>query len=394
MGEMNGIRSWARAPGRVDYDVVLSDFKWFGAWLADARLKEPIPQLRWALPLGLGALVFRLLAKQKIDRASLGIAAFLAGSIAFWFWGAPDPRFGVGFLASAGVLCVGFAAASVFSAQKLRLAAIPVLLAGVAVQTVRSAITENWRNQPAIPPQPQTFYVMTIDGPWGVPIRAPDPHDDQCWDTPLPCMPAQFLAPAYLARVRWRTIPTHGAASTAMAGSANAFTKLPLEVNAGGSGYSDSEGHAWQPDMGAQQGWAMSTTATISGTANPEVYQSARWSDTGRLSYQFTVPNGDYTVILKFAEFFYWTKGKREFDIALNGTTVASRFDIVAAGGGGNTATDVEYPLTVTNSQATVTLTGVTREPLINGIEILPASGPSGAEVKTHGSGAGVPQAK
>ena len=166
----------------------------------------------------------------------------------------------------------------------------------------------------------------------------------------------------------------HAPVSPAVTGYAVAFKGLPTRVNAGGSGYTDSAGQVWQADMGAQQGWAMSTTAAISGTTNPKLYQTARYSDTGILNYQFAIPNGDYTVTLKFAEIWWPAETKREFDIALNGKPVAQRFDITKAAGGRNRAWDLQYAINVTQGELNITLTGVTRQPLINGIEILPMS--------------------
>jgi hypothetical protein len=223
---------------------------------------------------------------------------------------------------------------------------------------------------------------MTADGPWGTPVHAPDPSDDQCWDTPLPCLPWHYLDSVYLKRVRWRTLITHAAVSPAVTGYAVAFKGLPTRVNAGGTGYTDSAGQVWQCDMGAQQGWAMSTTAAISGTTNPKLYQTARYSDTGILGYQFAIPNGDYAVTLKFAEIWWPAETKREFDIALNGTLVAQRFDITKAAGGRNRAWDLQYAINVTDGELNIILTGVTRQPLINGIEILPMSNAAGARTE------------
>src|SRR5260221_13618465 len=77
----------------------------------------------------------------------------------------------------------------------------------------------------------------------------------------------------------------------------------------------------------------------------------------GNFSYAFSVPNGGYNVVLKFAET-YWTKsGQRIFNVSINGTQVLANFDIVAAAGAALTAIDKTFPVTVTNGQITIQFT-------------------------------------
>jgi hypothetical protein len=123
-------------------------------------------------------------------------------------------------------------------------------------------------------------------------------------------------------------------------------------------------------DTGYQQGGSSSTTASITGTSDPTLYQTEHYSTTGSLTYQFSVPNGTYTAKLKFAEIYYTSAGQRVFDIAINGTTVQSHLDLFSAAGGGNKAYDLSWPVTVSGGQVTITLTAVTGYPKINAIEI------------------------
>jgi hypothetical protein len=147
-------------------------------------------------------------------------------------------------------------------------------------------------------------------------------------------------------------------------------TFTPIQVNAGGGAYTDSLGQAWLADTGYQQGGSSSTTASITGTSDPTLYQTEHYSTTGSLTYQFSVPNGTYTAKLKFAEIYYTSAGQRVFDIAINGTTVQSHLDLFSAAGGGNKAYDLSWPVTVSGGRVTVTLTAVTGYPKINAIEI------------------------
>jgi hypothetical protein len=367
VGDSDGIRSWARTPGRLDYQSVLADWRWFGPWMDEHWNRPPFPELRWALLLGICAIGCNFLARKRIDRAPMRIAVILAGGIAFWFWAAPDPRFGIGFLAAMGILSAALAAGSLVSWPRARLTAIAVLLAGVAAWTVRAAGGDAWRKLPAIPPLAPKLSLITIDGPWGIPIRAPEGHDDQCWDTPLPCMPLYSFDPAALRRVRWRTLKVHPSVPPT---PVTARLRLPLRIRSGGAAYTDSQGQSWLPDVGAAQGWPTSTEVPVSGTYDPALYQSARYSETGRLDYQFRVPNGNYTVSLKFAEIWYAGAGKRVFDIALNGTAVSPQFDIVAAAGGASKAIDLSYPVKVTNRELAIALTARIDSPMINALEI------------------------
>ena len=107
-----------------------------------------------------------------------------------------------------------------------------------------------------------------------------------------------------------------------------------IRVNAGGAAYTDGAGHVWSADNGYVSGSIYSTGSSIANTADGPLYQTERWNQ-GKLQYHFAVPNGTYAVNLKFAEIYFTSAGKRVFHIAINGQTVQSNFDIVAAAGVG-----------------------------------------------------------
>src|SRR6202022_1579128 len=77
----------------------------------------------------------------------------------------------------------------------------------------------------------------------------------------------------------------------------------------------------------------------------------------------------------KFAENFYRSANNRRFNVAINGTTLLSNFDIVAAAKGALPAIDKTFPTTVTNGQVNIQFTKGTADlPQVNAIEItLPA---------------------
>ena len=104
-----------------------------------------------------------------------------------------------------------------------------------------------------------------------------------------------------------------------------------IRVNAGGPAYTDPAGQVWS-DTGATGGSASSTASNITGTTTVPLYQTARQGQA--FGYQFAVPNGKYTVNLKFAELSYTAAGNRVFDVMINGSKLLSKFDIAAQAGG------------------------------------------------------------
>ena len=122
-------------------------------------------------------------------------------------------------------------------------------------------------------------------------------------------------------------------------------------MHAGGGAYTDSLGQTWSADTGFSGGNVYSTTSSINNTLDPALYQTERY---GAFSYQFTVPNGSYNVVLKFAEIYWNSSGQRIFNVSINGTQVLTNFDIVAAAGAPLTAIDKTFPVTVTNGTITI----------------------------------------
>jgi hypothetical protein len=146
--------------------------------------------------------------------------------------------------------------------------------------------------------------------------------------------------------------------------------KTVIRVNAGGSTYTDASGNTWSADTGSSGGYLFSTGASIANTSTPEIYKTVRWAD-GTLGYQFNVPNGTYTVNLKFAEV-YWTKAnERLFHIILNGQTVLQNFDVLAQAGGPNRAIDKAFTVNVTNGSLSIQLKSTADNPMISAIEIM-----------------------
>jgi hypothetical protein len=144
-------------------------------------------------------------------------------------------------------------------------------------------------------------------------------------------------------------------------------TFTPIRVRAGGAAYTDPSGNVWSADTDFSGGTKYSTTHAITNTATQPLYQEERY---GNFDYKFAVPNGSHTVTLKFAEL-YWDKaGERVFDVAINGVTVLSNFDIFANAGAEYKALDESFSVSVTTGTITIQFTTVVNNAKISAIEI------------------------
>jgi hypothetical protein len=160
--------------------------------------------------------------------------------------------------------------------------------------------------------------------------------------------------------------PTRSASAVVNLIPAGSFT--PIRVNAGGPAYTDPAGQTWSVDTGFKGGSTYATSAAITNTTTPALYQTERY---GAVTYTFPVPNGSYRVKLKFAEIRLTRTGQRLFNVSLNGQTVLTKFDIVRAAGGWRLAVDREFPVAVTNGKIVIRLIKVRQNPKISAIEIV-----------------------
>ncbi len=150
---------------------------------------------------------------------------------------------------------------------------------------------------------------------------------------------------------------------------------------AGGNEYTDSSGVLWMGDFAFFSGGnTNSTTATITGTTDPTLYQSERY---GSFSYNIQLVNGNhnvfgdgnYNVTLKFAEIDLNSAGQRVFNVSMQGTQVISNLDIFAKVGK-DAAYDVTIPVSITNGSLNITFTPVIGNAKVSAIEVTPNPGP------------------
>jgi len=158
--------------------------------------------------------------------------------------------------------------------------------------------------------------------------------------------------------------------SCVFAGTARAQTAI-VQINAGGAAVAP-----FVADKDFNVGNMFSSTATInvSGVNNAApmaVYQSVRWN----ASFNYTLPGltagASYVVRLHFVELSFTAAGSRLFNVAINGSSVLSNFDIFAAVGA-NHGLEREFTATATSAgQIVVAFSkGTADNPSVAGIEI------------------------
>ncbi len=145
-------------------------------------------------------------------------------------------------------------------------------------------------------------------------------------------------------------------------------------VNAGGPAYTDTLGNVWAADENFNGGTTVASGGTITGTSDSTLYDTQRY---GTFSYSFNVPAGSYQVTLKLAETYSgdFSSGTRVFNIAINGTTVASNLDIFAQVGS-NTADDKVFNnISPSGGVITITFTGGTStdvNAVVEALQVIP----------------------
>lgn len=170
----------------------------------------------------------------------------------------------------------------------------------------------------------------------------------------------------------------------------------PIRINCGpGGGFTDALGQAWSADTGySSPSNATGVGALSIANSTPDMnllYRNWRYRYSNQdFYYQFPLPNGRYTVTLKFADFAFDSTtdtavpGYFHMDVAINGVTVLDGntvpggagpglgWDLDAAAGAGKTAIDKTFTTTVSNQVLRIDFMGKAGGATINGIEIIP----------------------
>lgn len=136
-------------------------------------------------------------------------------------------------------------------------------------------------------------------------------------------------------------------------------------INAGGGTVG-----SWDADRFFTGGGTSTTSAAISGASGDylSMYQSQHLGNT---TYRFPVPNGDYIVVLYFAETYFKAPLKRVFDVNIQGMNVLNQFDIFSFFGS-NSGNEQSFRVkSVTDGEIKIDFTNATHDqPSISGIAI------------------------
>jgi hypothetical protein len=103
-----------------------------------------------------------------------------------------------------------------------------------------------------------------------------------------------------------------------------------LNIDAGGSGLTASDGTVWAADSGFTGGKIGKTSDSINGSDAAAVVRNYRY---GMSAYKVPVANGTYQVTFVMAETYWKAKGKRVFSATAEGVTVFSNLDVYAVVG-------------------------------------------------------------
>ncbi len=154
--------------------------------------------------------------------------------------------------------------------------------------------------------------------------------------------------------------------------------KLPIRVNAGGGAFTDVYGNAWLPDQPFDGSWGFfggdysvnRGSIAIGNTADDYIYQTERWNLQG---YRFVLPDGNYDVILHFAETYAEGINRRVFDVSVQDKTILDNLDIFAEAGMNNALVKKIGNISVTGGLLTISISENIPASALNGVEIIKA---------------------
>lgn len=149
-------------------------------------------------------------------------------------------------------------------------------------------------------------------------------------------------------------------------------------INCGGPGYKDGANAWWSADRsyvpglwGYVGGAPLTTTVPISNTSDDILYQSGRtWAATATPGYRFTVTNGRYEVMLRYAETKVNAAGLRRFHVLLEDVQAFGSYDIFSKAGGRRAARDEVFQITVADGVLDIGFVAVTGQPKVNAIQV------------------------
>jgi hypothetical protein len=165
-------------------------------------------------------------------------------------------------------------------------------------------------------------------------------------------------------------------------------------INAGGLQLTAASGiFAADKQFSPALGFTYASTNPIAGTDSEGLYQTERSSDIdqGRFGYNLPVSNGQYTVVLHFAELYWSAAGQRVFDVSLEGALALDDYDIIRKTGARDVATTETLLVTVTDGTLNINFSALAEEggmnrPKVSAIEVIPNQSNVQARIAFSGS--------
>ena len=136
-------------------------------------------------------------------------------------------------------------------------------------------------------------------------------------------------------------------------------------VNLGGDIYTDTEGEQFEAHGYSDTGINDSTAQSIANTPDEQIYQQ-QWTNNDDINLQFPVEDGNYSVVLKFADI---SGGNNVFNIDIERQTLAANVDVNAVVGFTN-AYDMAFNVSVFDGVLNIDLLQQVGQPSIAGVVI------------------------
>ncbi|MBC8100375.1 MAG: hypothetical protein H7Y11_13105 [Armatimonadetes bacterium] len=218
--ESDGVRSWARIPAG-DPQTVLANWDWLPVWWQNNQVRMVELLLPLAL-IGLGIITVGLAMLTRrmaapIIRASWLLPLICVPAIGFWFWSAPDTRFGWHTLWLLAVSVAWLALQRLLPAKQVSVGITALTVVLTAVILANAIATPDFSDAAAqlYPPAP----IQNLYSYHGVKLHIPI-YGPQCWDAAPPCTPY----PNYFLERRDPTTLAAGFRLRAIEGDKTAFS--------------------------------------------------------------------------------------------------------------------------------------------------------------------------
>lgn len=108
-------------------------------------------------------------------------------------------------------------------------------------------------------------------------------------------------------------------------------------INAGGKAYTATDGTLYLSDQDYISGDPWVSSSVVDGTKDSSLYQSQRFSQSS-FSYTIPITNGEYKVILQWADIYSATSGSSVFGVEVEANSVTEGFDVIGQAGQGGTS--------------------------------------------------------